>query len=272
MMPMGQRRRGRSAGSGGTMKILVLNPFAGEMQERERCRQVVRPDTDIVFEDISDVYPLNYVTYVYYRHRCADAVAERVLRAQKEAFDAVFICCCYDPGLWEARELVDIPVTAAFEAGCHYVNAISQRYSVIATEYKTVHCYRELAQLYGAGAKLASVRHIGLSARESYPDRTEPQVVVSRTLEVARKCVEEDGAEAILMGCTLQSCPLTVTGVGDSLGAPIIDPVPVGIKVTEFMVEAKRAGLPILSRFGTWQKPPEDEVESLRRARAATVP
>ncbi len=75
------------------------------------------------------------------------------------------------------------------------------------------------------------------------------------------------GREAILMGCTLQSCPLTVTGVDDSLGAPIIDPVLVGLKVTEFMVEAKRAGLPVLSRFGTWQKPPFDEVERLRQAR-----
>lgn len=111
-----------------------------------------------------------------------------------------------------------------------------------------------------------------LSARESYPDRTNPREVVARTLEVAQKCVEEDGAEAILMGCTLQSCPLTVTGVDDSLGAPIIDPVLVGLKVTEFMVEAKRSGLPVLSRFGTWQKPPADEVERLRRAGASIVP
>ena len=122
------------------MKILVLNPFAGGMQELERCRQVAGPDTEIVFEDISE------------------------------------------------------------------------------------------------------------------------------------KCVEEDGAEAILMGCTLQSCPLTVTGVDDSLGAPIIDPVLVGLKYTEFMVEARRVGLPILSRFGTWRKPPADEVKSLRRARASIVP
>lgn len=90
--------------------------------------------------------------------------------------------------------------------------------------------------------------------------------------DISRKCVEEDGAEAILMGCTLQSCPLTVTGVDDSLGAPIIDPVLVGLKVTEFMVEARRAGLPVLSRFGTWQQPPADEVERLRRARASIVP
>ena len=115
------------------------------------------------------------------------------------------------------------------------------------------------------------MRHIGLSARDSYPDKISPNDVVVRTLQVARKCIEEDEAEAILMGCTLQSCPLTVSGVGDSLGAPIIDPVLVGIKVTEFMVEAKRVGLPILSRFGTWQKPPADEVALLRKARETVL-
>lgn len=46
------------------MKILVLNLFAGGMQELERCRKVAGADTEIVFEDISDVYPLNYVTYI----------------------------------------------------------------------------------------------------------------------------------------------------------------------------------------------------------------
>lgn len=247
------------------MKILVLNPFAGEMQEVERCRSVARPETQIFFANIADVYPLNYVTYIYYRHRCADAVVDRAMQAQDEGFDAVFISCCYDPGLAEAREVVDIPVTAAFEAGAHYVNAISQRYSVIATEPKTVHCYWELAQLYGTAAKLASVRHINLSARESYPVSTPAEEVVARTLEVARKCVEEDGAEAVLMGCTLQSCPLTVAGAEDSMGAPIIDPVLVGLKVTEFMVEARRVRLPTISRYGTWQKPPADELTRLSR-------
>jgi allantoin racemase len=245
------------------MKILVLNPFAGEMKELERCSNVARPNTEIVFENIADVYPLNYVTYIYYRHKCAEAVVQRVVLAQEEGFDGVFISCCYDPGLWEARELVDIPVTAAFEAGAHYTNAIAQRYSVIATEPKTVHCYRELAQLYGTADKLASVRHIDLSAALSYPEQTPPEEIGRRTVEVARRCVADDGAEAILMGCTLQSCPLTTAGIGDAMGAPIIDPVLVGMKVIEFMVEARAAGLPTLSRFGTWQKPPRDEVTRL---------
>jgi len=249
------------------MKILVLNPFAGVTREEEHCRRVARPDTELVFENIGDVYPLSYVTYIYYRHHCATAVTERVLRAQDEGFDAVFICCCYDPGLGEAREVADIIVTGAFESGAHYVNRIAQRYSVIATEPKTVHCYRELAQLYGTDSKLASVRHIDLSARESYEDSTDPAVLVQRTLDVAKRCIEDDGAEAILMGCTLQSCPLTVAGQGDLQGVPIIDPVLVGFKMTEFMVEARRAGLPVISRYGTWQHPPPEEVSQLRPPR-----
>src|SRR5262245_51486465 len=35
---------------GATVKILVLNPFAGVAQELERCRTVARPDTELVFE------------------------------------------------------------------------------------------------------------------------------------------------------------------------------------------------------------------------------
>ncbi|NWG12627.1 MAG: hypothetical protein HXY20_03735 [Acidobacteria bacterium] len=254
------------------MKILVLNPFAGDMRELERCRSVARPDTEIYCENIAAFYPLNYVTYMYYRHRCAEAVVERVMAAQEQGFDGVFISCCYDPGLMESREIVDIPVTAAFEAGVHYVNAIAQRYSVIATEPKTVHCYRELAQLYGTSAKLASVRHINLSARESYPESTPPDEVRSRVLEAARKCVEEDGAEAILIGCTVQSCPVTLAGAGSSASAPVIDPVLIGVKATEFLVDLRRAGLPIISRYGTWQKPPADELARLRRFREKAEP
>ena len=72
-----------------------------------------------------------------------------------------------------------------------------------------------------------------------------------------------DGAEAILMGCTLQSCPLTVAGKGDLMGVPIIDPVLIGLKATEFAIELRRVSLPTVSRFGTWQKPPAHEVAQL---------
>ena len=48
-----------------------------------------------------------------------------------------------------------------------------------------------------------------------------------------------------------------------SAGAPIIDPVLVGLKYTERWSTCSAPGLPIVSRYGAWQKPPLDEVEQL---------
>ena len=39
-----------------------------------------------------------------------------MIDAEKEGFDGVVIGCCADPGLKDAKTLVNIPVTAPFEA------------------------------------------------------------------------------------------------------------------------------------------------------------
>jgi hypothetical protein len=181
-----------------------------------------------------------------------------------------------------ARGVIHYPGTAMpGEQGTMYVSGHSSDYIWKRNDYKRVFAQINALQpgddifvnAYGTDGKLASVRHIGISASVSYPDLTPNEVIVDRTLDVARQCIEQDGAEAILMGCTLQSCPLTVAGATEAQGAPIIDPVLVGMKWTEAMVDMQRAGIPIVSRYGAWQKPPAAEVELLgdlaQRAEAA---
>ena len=41
----------------------------------------------------------------------------------------------------------------------------------------------------------------------------------------------------------------------------------IGFKLTEHMAELRRVGNPTLSRYGTWQKPPDDEVSRLNSFR-----
>jgi allantoin racemase len=248
-------------------RILILNPFKGRMYEKEHCQQVAEHDTIISFEDIGDIYPLPYVTYVYYRHLCADAVVDRIIKAEGEGFEGVFIACMYDPGLLESRELVDIPVVGAFEASTHYACMLGHSYSIVTVERKVVPCCWELARLYGVSEKLVSVRHIGIPANKLYPSITSPEEVVRRTIEVSRRCVEEDGAEVIVPGCTLQSGSIT-HDLGEALvveGAPILDPVLIGFKILEVMVTLRdRVGLRSASRVAAFKKPPFDELKSLR--------
>ena len=249
------------------MRILVLNPFGAETLEREHCLTIARPDAEVEFDSIKDVYPLNYVQYRYFRHLCAEGTINRIVRAEREGFDAVVVACMYDPGLIEARELVDIPVVGAFESSAHYACMLGAKYAYITVEPNVVPTVYEMARFYGVSEKLATVKQIGIPASKLYSEITPPEVVLDRTFAVVRECVAE-GAEVILLGCTLIGVMLTEKYADPhaALGVPIIDPLLVAFKTAEMMADLRScANLPAISRVAGYAKPPLADLETVRR-------
>ena len=99
------------------MKILVINPFGDtEFYGEENLVRVARPDTEFDVVNIADSYPLRNNQWLYFRYHCTDGTLEKVVSAERDGYDAVFISCNLDIGLYEARQLVDIPVTATLES------------------------------------------------------------------------------------------------------------------------------------------------------------
>lgn len=250
------------------MKLLVLNPFGStEPFAEENLRKVARPDTRITVENIREVFPLNYNTYSYNLVKCANATAERIVKAEKEGYDGVMISCMADPGLLEARQVVDIPVLGTLETTGLIAQMIGRNFSIIATDREWAAGIELLVSKYNWGGRFASVRHIGISASKLYPEFTSPEELERRTLKAARKCVEEDQAEVLVAGCTILGAILSKLSsqkLGRRLNAPIVDPMAVTLKMTEAMVEMRRVGIPIVSRVGLYKKPPQDEFVLLR--------
>lgn len=249
------------------MRILVLNPFGAETREREHCLAIANSDTEVEFDSISETYPLPYVQYRYFRHLCADATVDRIVRAEEEGFDAVLIACMYDPGLIEARELVDIPVVGTFESSFHYAAMLGTSYGLITVEQNVVPITWEMARLYGVSEKLRSVKHIGISASRLYEDVTPAETVLERTFAAAEECVAE-GCESIILGCTLIGVMLTQHHEDPHavFGVPIIDPLLPAFKTAEMMAALHlKAGLPSVSRAGGYARPPAEHVEIVRR-------
>ena len=56
-------------------------------------------------------------------------------------------------------------------------------------------------KIYGMTENCASIRPIGVHVLDLY---THCDTVVKQTIETAKRCVEEDGAEVIIPGCTIQ--------------------------------------------------------------------
>lgn len=250
------------------MKILVVNPFSGtEFRGKGNLEKIKRPDTEFDMVDIGDVYPLKNNQFLYFRYMCTDGTLDRVIRAEKDGYDAVFISCNLDIGLYEARSLVNIPVTATLESAAMMAHAMGTRFSLLSVDEQNGRIQEMMLKQYGLNGKLASIRSIGIDANDLYPDKTSEETVLEKVTEIARRCVDEDGAEVLIPGCTLFGSVLT-HNVGDpmkTLGAPVLDGMVTGFKMAEMMADMhKLAGIPPVSRAGFFQFPPEKDYKELR--------
>ena len=125
---------------------------------------------------------------------------------------------------------------------------------------------RMVLDMYGLSGKLASIRPFNIDANDLYPDRTPPTRVIEQIIQTARQCVEEDQAEVLIPGCTLASSVLTkyLDDPVKTFGVPVIDGMITGFKMAEMMADMRKAGAPIISRKGFFEKPPVDQFNLLR--------
>lgn len=71
------------------------------------------------------------VNYVYLHRMHDNQILENVVRAEKEGFDAVLIGVLQDPGLREARSIVDIPVLGYGEVSMLTAYMLGERFSFL---------------------------------------------------------------------------------------------------------------------------------------------
>jgi len=251
------------------MRILVVNPFGGtEFRGRDNLQRIKRPDTEFDMVNISDVYPLGNNQFLYFRHMCTDGTLERIIQAEKDGYDAVFISCNLDIGLYEARSLVNIPVTATLESAALMAYAMGTSFSLITVDDQNAKIQQMLLRQYGLDGKLASYRSIWIDANDLYPGKTSEETVFKKAVKAARECVAEDGAEIIIPGCTLIGSVLThrLQDPFDTVGAPVLDGMVTGFKMAEMMADFQQlANIPPASRTGFFRFPPRDDVETLRK-------
>jgi Asp/Glu/hydantoin racemase len=210
------------------MRLLFLNPnTSAHLTERGLAvaRQHARTDTELV--GMTGRFGARYISTRAAAAIAAHAALDAFARSE-EVVDVVLLACFGDPGLFALRELAAVPVVGMAEASCHTAAGLGAKFSIVTGGARWGPMLEEFVATIGLAAKLASVRTMAPSGEVIAAD---PQAALAGLAASCRQAVEEDGAEAIILG------GLGLAGlaeaIADKVPVPIIDNVAAAVRAAE---------------------------------------
>ncbi|HEY9877884.1 MAG TPA: aspartate/glutamate racemase family protein [Leptolyngbyaceae cyanobacterium] len=145
--------------------------------------------------------------------------------------DAFILACWGDPGIEAAREITSRPVVGVAEASMYVVNMLAPKWSVITTTHRVRDMVEKTVHKTGLYSHCASVRTTDLAVLDTERDRT---ATLNALIEMGKKAITEDGAEALCLGCAGMSG--LDQQLEEVLDVPVVDAVAAAVKLAESLV------------------------------------
>lgn len=222
-------------------RLLVINPNTnpGVTEKiRNEAAKVVAPGTEVTVVNPA-AGPFSIETREH-RDDAVPRVVSLVRDMLAHRFDAYAFACFDDIALFETRAIAGVPVVGTCEAGIAAARTMAGRFGIITTVHSAVPGIQALLARYGA-SDICAVRAAGIGVAAAAGSDGDAE---RRILLTIREAIEQDGAEAILLG----SGGLTgrAADLERHFGIPVIDGVAAAIKMAEGI-----AGLRSLNNGGT---------------------
>jgi allantoin racemase len=221
---------------------------AGEIERRrEYLQRHANGNTEIEIQSI----PSGYASIE--SERDAVAVAPHLIaglqKADADGANAGIVGCFSDPAIDAIRETVKMPVVGPGQSAIALALQLGDRYAVL-TPLESGH-KRTIPRLRGQGlvGRLACVRGIGVSVVDLANEKTGSW---DRILATSRRCIDEDGADVLVMGCMSMAFMSVERELSRRLDVPVVNPVLAALKTAETLLD-----LGLSHSRAAWPPPPE---------------
>lgn len=259
-------------GSGKTtrsdVRVRWLNPIGVDTYDApigELLASIKLPGTQIEVVSFDMPATPSHLEYRSYEALMTQRIVECARDAGESGVDAMVIGCFYDPALEDARELSGRTVVVAPCGAClSVVSQLANRFSILVGRQKWIEQMRDRVKWYGMEDRLASFRCLEMGVDEFQRDH---RVTRQRIIEEARRAVEDDHAEAIVLGCTIEFG--FFEEIQRAVGVPVIDAVVAPFKQAEYLAHLKRDFDWLPSRRWSCEPPPEEELRRFKLFQAA---
>ncbi|HEY0919071.1 aspartate/glutamate racemase family protein [Devosia sp.] len=246
-------------------KILVIVPFP--MQEEEIARRQAQakavtlgPDVELHYRAVR-LGPKNYSS----QHDMAlaeIAIVDAGLDAAADGFDAVCIDTMSDSGMAMLRSLLRIPVIAPGRHAMLLAQMLGEKFSILMMWDRWKMLYTKTLAELGMEHKCASLRSIGVTPDNKTLLAGKEDEVFPLLLAAARKCVDEDGAQVLILGSTTMH--EAHHWLSARIGVPVINPGPLTYKLASIALD-----LGLTHSTATWPAPLVPKPEMIRAIGAA---
>lgn len=214
------------------MKLRIVVPIITDLFNQEVVKEVAQfkaPDTEI--DVVNIVHGPASIESRYDEMLASPDIVEKVVQAEKDGCDGVFVDCFGDPGVHAAREMVRIPVVGAFQPAALTASLIAGRWSVVTVLKSVVPLVDDLSRKLGLSQNIVSIRDIDTPVLELQDKGVLEKKLLAQKLE---KTMEEKGR-----------------------AVPVVDPTAAAIGFLELLVRSK-----LSHSLLAYPYPPEKERKS----------
>ena len=238
-----------------TNKILFINPVGTDQYDAEMLSYVKSSAQNNTMVDIRSFKKgPKHLEYMFYEGVVGNDILRAVYNAEKEGYNSAIIGCFYDPFLYEAREIVNIPVIGPAEASMNLASVLGYKFSIIVGRTKWVPQMTENIRKYNMENKLASFESLGMGVCEF---QSNPQITKNKIIQAARQSIKK-GAEVIILGCTIEYG--FYKELQELLHVPVIDVVLASLKYAEMMSDISKNLNWSHSKIGIFEPPAMSEI------------
>ncbi|MGE0372755.1 MAG: aspartate/glutamate racemase family protein [Gammaproteobacteria bacterium] len=210
------------------MKILIINPNTTEsMTESDAEVGARHARRDTVVHAVNPPFGPRSIENSMEECIAAYATLETVAK-YRDDYDAFVIACSSDPGLSACREITDKPVIGVGEAALHLAALVAWKFSIVTVIPRVIPMLQEMVHRSGLKDRCASIRSTSLSVLEI---EEQPERALRELIAESLRAIEEDGAEAICLGCAGMG-PLD-EAIRKAVPVPVIDGVTAAVKLAE---------------------------------------
>jgi len=250
--------------------LTVLPGYARMLAEHGR--QVCDPGTSVDVHGVrpgtypAGMAPIEMARSRWSAHLRVIQIVENVMRAEREGYDAVAISCFIDPGLDEARSLVDIPVVSSLETSLLVSSTVGRAFGLLTLDEAMAQRLKKLIRGYGFEDRVVCVDPLDPPLTEYQIDKAfaGSQEFVDSFSVQARRLIRA-GADVVIPAEGVLNIALVRNKVREIDGVPVLDSYGAVLGMAQMLVRLRqRTGLRV-GRGAAYFKPSTAVVNHLRR-------